>query len=143
MIWKTAQIIEALATIKANTANHKEDLQEFKDKFDKHIEKEEKETVESNKKMEDIKCSIQNFECPHNVKIEKIERRFFDSQKQNEGRRLLDAQHKTEEIINRAAIDKKVAEEISSLKTTRKYNILSASGIYAILAVILKKIFTP
>jgi hypothetical protein len=147
MFWNSGKIIEALATIKANTANHKDDLKEFKENFDKHIDKEEKEEIQTNKKIDQIHSKLQNFECPHNVKIEKIERRLHDSQKIHENRRITDieerAKEKAIETKERAEKDKKVAEEIASLKTTRKYNYLSASGIYIILGVILKKLFTP
>lgn len=146
MFWKTTKILEALATIKEATANHKEDLQEWKETFNKHIEKEERETIESNKKMEDIKCNLQNFDCPHNDKILKLERRFHDSQKIHESRRATDreerAKEKALEVKERATKDEGIAKEMSSLKTSRKYQWLTSSGIYIILGVILKKVFT-
>lgn len=146
MFWKTTEILEALATIKADTKNHNGELKEFKDAFNKHLEKEEKESAETNEKMEAIKCKLQNFECPHNAKIEKIERRFFDSQKVHENRRTTDiedrAKEKALEVKERSEKDEDIAKEISSLKTSRKYQWLTSSGVYVILGVILKKIFT-
>ncbi len=142
----SAKIIEALATIKADTKNHNGELKEFKDAFNKHLEKEEKRSAETDEKMEAIKCSLQNFDCPHNDKILKLERRFHDSQKVHDNRRATDredrAKEKIADIKERALIDKGIAKEISSLKTSRKYQWLTTSGLYAILALILKKIFT-
>jgi hypothetical protein len=96
--------------------------------------------------MEAIKCSLQNFDCPHNDKILKLERRFHDSQKVHDNRRATDredrAKEKALEVKERATKDEEIAKSISSLKTSRKYQWLTSSGIYIILGVILKKIFT-
>lgn len=141
-----AKIIEALATIKADTKNHNGELKEFKNAFNKHLEKEEKRSAETDEKMEAIKCSLQNFDCPHNDKILKLERRFHDSQKIHDNRRATDredrAKEKALEVKERATKDEETAKEISSLKTSRKYQWLTSSGIYIILGVILKKVFT-
>ncbi len=146
-MWNTSKILEALATIKADTANHKEDLQEFKDAFGKHIEKENREAIETSKKMDAIKGNLQSLECPFEEKILKLERRFYDTQKVHESRRATDREDRAKESAieakARSEKDEEIAKEISSLKTARKYQWLTASGIYIILGVILKKIFTP
>lgn len=146
MLWNTTKILETLATIKEATANHKEDLNEFKDNFNKHVEKEERETVESSKKMDAIRINIEKIECPYHDKILKLERRFHDSQKIGEGRRVTDMEERVKakviEVKERATKDENIAKAISSLKTSRKYQWATSSGIYIILGIILKKIFT-
>ena len=117
MLKSTASIMESLASIKANTANHKEGLDEIKNDFEKHVEKD------------------------HND-IKRIERRIFDSEKLNEGRRRVDQEEREKYFRDRAKKDQKVAEDIASLQSTRKYNYLTASGIYIILAAVLKKLFS-
>ncbi len=138
----TAKIIEAIATVKADTKNHKEDIREMKEAFDKHIDKEDKQQIEYNTKIDKIHCKLQGFECPRDEKILKLERRIHDNTKQDQKRRVADLEAKAVEITDRADKDEKVAAEIASLKTSRKYQWLTSSGIYIILGVILKKIFT-
>lgn len=147
------KIIASLATIKADTANHQEKLKDFKDVFDKHIDKEEKEAIETKKEIQLIKDCVTNFTCPNHADIKKIERRFFDGQKVSENRRTTDieerakekvveAKEKAIEVKARTDKDEEIIKSISSLKTSRKYQWLTQSGIYIVLAVILKKIFT-
>ena len=142
MFWNMTKIFESLATITANTANHKDDLKEFKENFDKHINKEEKEKIASNKKIDQIHCKLQNFECPHDERLLTLEERFLKMQKDKSKELVAEAQQKAEDIKERAEVDKGVAKEISSLKTSRKYQWLTSSGIYILIGVILKKIFT-
>jgi hypothetical protein len=146
MFWKTTKIFEALATITANTKNHNAELQEFKGTFQRHIEKEDKETEATNKKFEALQKCLSDKECPNYGDFKKIERRFYDSQKVHENRRISDkddlAKEKALEVKERAIKDEDIAKEISSLKTARKYMWLTSSGIYIILGVILKKVFT-
>lgn len=142
MFWNTAKIIEALATIKADTKNHKEDLKEMKDNFDKHVDKEDQQARQTQDKIGEIHGKISDWSCPHDEKILKLERRIHDSTKQDQKRRINDMETKTQDIKDRAAKDEEIAKEISSLKSTRKYNYASISGIYIILGIILKKIFT-
>ena len=142
----TGKIIEALATIKADTKNHNGELKEFKETFNRHIEKEEKETLATNKKFDALQKCLSDKECPNFGDFKKIERRFYDSQKVHENRRITDiaerAKEKALEVKERAVKDEDIAKEISSLKTSRKYQWLTSSGIYIILVVILKKVFT-
>jgi hypothetical protein len=146
MFWNTTKIFEALATITANTKNHNAELQEFKGTFQRHIEKEDKEAGEINKKFEALQKCLSDKECPNFGDFKKIERRFYDSQKVHENRRISDkeiaAKEKTLEVKERATKDEAIATAISSLKTSRKYQWLTSSGIYIILGVILKKVFT-
>jgi hypothetical protein len=146
MFWNTTKIFEALATITANTKNHNAELQEFKGTFQRHIEKEDKETEATNKKFEALQKCLSDKECPNYGDFKKIERRFYDSQKVHENRRISDkddlAKEKALEVKERAIKDEDIAKEISSLKTARKYMWLTSSGIYIILGVILKKVFT-
>jgi hypothetical protein len=147
MAWKTTiKIIEALATIKTDTANHKDDLNEFKNNFDRHIEKEERETIAANTKIDLIQKCLSAFKCPNYEDIKTIERRFHDMQKVHERRRVLDveerAKEKAIEAKARAEKDEEIAKALSSLKTTRKYNYMSSSGLYVVVGVILKKLFT-
>ena len=93
------KIIETLATIKANTSNHKDILNDLKDTFNKHVEKEEKQQVENRNKMNEIHAKV-------------------------------------------SKIDKCFAKDISSLQTRSKYNLLSMAGLWSVIAVTLKKIFT-
>jgi hypothetical protein len=142
----SAKIIEALATIKADTKNHNGELKEFKDTFNRHIAKEEAEAGEINKKFEALQRCLSDKECPNFGDFKKIERRFYDSQKVHDNRRISDkeeaAKEKALEVKERAVKDEAVATAISSLKTSRKYQWLTSSGIYIILGVILKKVFT-
>ncbi|MCP4989379.1 MAG: hypothetical protein GY928_25970 [Colwellia sp.] len=142
MLKSTASIMESLASIKANTANHKEGLDEIKDDFEKHVEKEEQQSKEFTHKIESVKKSIINFQCPDHDAILKIERRLVEVERRNEGRRQVDREAKEREVLERAEKDQKIAEDIASLKSTRKYNYLTASGIYIILAAVLKKLFS-
>ncbi len=111
MSWKT-DVIEALATIKADTTNHNGELQEFKRTFIVHVEKEEGQQEKTDNIINEIKGELQTLGCPYSERIETLE----ESDKIN----LVD---------------------ISSLKTARKYNYLSIGGLYTISGVILKKIF--
>jgi len=142
MLKSTASIMESLATITANTANHKEGLDEIKGDFEKHVEKEGRVAGEVATKIESIEKTISDFKCPNHENIEKIERRMLDSEKLNEGRRQADREIKKKEVQERADKDQKVAEAIASLRATRKYNYITASGIYIILAAVLKKLFS-
>lgn len=142
MFWNSAKIIEALATVKANTENHNGELKEFKETFGKHIEKEERETGATNKKIDQIHCKLQNFECPHDERIEKLEEKYFISQKTKARQLIAEAEQKAEEIKERAEIDKGFVKDISSLQSKSKYNLLSIGAIWTTLGIILKKIFT-
>jgi hypothetical protein len=142
----SAKIIEALATIKADTKNHNGELKEFKETFNKHIEKEEAETVSTNKKFEDLQKCLADRNCPNFGDFKKIERRFYDSQKVSDNRRITDkedaAKEKALEAKERSIKDEAIAKQISSLQTARKYTWLTQSGIYILLGVILKKVFS-
>jgi arginine utilization protein RocB len=142
VFWNMTKIFESLATITANTANHKEDLQEFKDNFDKHIDKEEKETISTNKKIDQIHCKLTNFECPHDERLLTLEEKYLKMQKDKGKELIAEAEKKAVDIKERALVDQGIAKEISSLKTSKKYQWLTSSGIYIVLVVILKKIFT-
>lgn len=114
MFLNSGKIIEALATIKADTANHKDDLKNMKKTFDKHIEKEEIRQVGNHSKMEAIYKEL-----------------------------IAAAERKADEIKDRAEIDKDVAKDISSLQTRSKYNLLSMAGLWSVMGIILKKLFMP
>lgn len=137
----TGKIIEALATIKADTANHKDDLKDLKKAFDKHIEKEDKQQIENRDKIGKIHHKVSNMDCPHDDRIQKIEDRYVKIQKDRAKELIADAEKKAEEIKDRAEIDKGVAEDISSLKTRSKYNLLSMAGLWSVLGIALKKLF--
>lgn len=147
------KIIESLATVTANTENHNGELREFKETFKNHIEKEEREAIATNKKIDALQSCLASKECPNYGDFKKIERRFHDQKKVSENRRTTDLEdrarekaesikEKTLELKERAKKDEDIAKEISSLKTSRKYQWLTSSGIYVVLAVILKKIFS-
>lgn len=145
MGWKT-DLIKAVATVKANTENHNGELKEFKDTFNKHIEKEEAETVSTNKKFEDLQKCLAERNCPNFGDFKKIERRFYDSQKVSDNRRVTDkedlAKEKALEVKERAKKDEDIAKQISSLQTSKKYAWATTSGIYILIGVILKKVFS-
>ena len=88
----TGKIIEALATIKADTNNHKDDLKEMKEAFWSHIKEQ--------------------------------------------------AEIKSAEIKERARSDKKFGEDIASLQSRSKYNLISVAGLWTTMGIILKKLFT-
>ncbi len=148
----TGKIIEALATIKADTANHKDDLKDMKETFEKHVEKEDKQQIENRNKIEEIHCKVSNMDCPHDDRIQKIEDRYVKIQKDKAKELIADAEQKADEIKeqakikadeikDRAEIDKGVAKDISSLQTRSKYNLLSMAGLWSVLGFALKKIF--
>lgn len=110
MFFNSSKIIETLATIKANTSNHKDDLKEFKETFNKHIEKEEI--------------------------------RYVKLQKEKERELIAVAENKADEIKERATADKKFGEDIASLQSRSKYNLLSMAGLWTVMAVMLKKLFS-
>ena len=56
------RIIEALATIKADTNNHKSNLNDLKVTFDKHIEKEENQQIENRNKMNEIHVKVSKID---------------------------------------------------------------------------------
>lgn len=142
----SGKIIAALATITADTKNLNAELQEFKGNMNKHIEKEEKLTIETGKRFDALQKCLSDKECPNFGDFKKIERRFYDSQKVHENRRISDkdtlAKEKALEVKERAIKDEEIATAISSLKTSRKYQWLTTSGIYIVLGVILKKVFS-
>jgi hypothetical protein len=138
----SGKILVALATIKADTKNHNGELQEFKKVFEKHVDKEEKLSTKTDEKIDAVHCAVKNFECPHNERIDNVEQRAIDHNKKDERRRTADADKKVEEIKERAKKDLEVAEHISSLKAARKYSYLSMTGLWAVAAVVLKKVFT-
>lgn len=142
MFWNSAKIIETLATVKANTENHNGELKEFKETFDKHIQKEDRETEETNKKIDAIHCKLLNFICPHDERIEKLEERYFTNQKAKAKRLIAEAEQRAEEIKERAEIDKGFVKEISGLQSRSKYNLLCLGALWTTLGIILKKIFT-
>ncbi len=150
----TGKIIEALATIKADTANHKDDLKEMKETFDKHIEKEELQVIENREKINEIHGKISNLNCPHDDRIAKLEERYVKIQKEKAKELIADAEKKAEEIKEganikaeeikaRAKIDKGVAKDISSLQARSKYNLFSMAGLWSVMGVALKKLFMP
>lgn len=62
MFFRNDKIIETLATIKANTSNHKDDLKELKNTFDRHVEKEENQQVENRNKMNEIHAKVSKID---------------------------------------------------------------------------------
>lgn len=137
-----SKIIAELATIKANTANHKEDLQEMKETFDKHNEKQEQQSADFDEKVEKIHCKLLNFQCPHDDRLFKLEEKYVKIQKDRAKELVANAEKKAEDIKGRAEVDKGVAEDIASLKSRSKYNLVSMMGLWTTLGIILKKIFT-
>ncbi len=149
----TRKIIEAIATVKADTKNHKEDLKDMKDVFDKHVEKEEGQAKETQEKIDEIHCKVLNMECPHDDRIGKLEDRYVDIQKKKAKELIADALLKAQEIKDeaeikateikeRAKVDKKVGEDIASLQSRSKYNLISMAGLWTTMGIILKKLFT-
>ncbi len=138
----SSKIIEALATIKADTKNHNGELKELKETFNKHIDKEEKQQDENSERMDKIHGNLEKFKCPHDEKIMNLERRIHDNGKRDQRRRESDLETREQDIKDRAKKDEKIAEQISSLKSARKYNYASFSGVYIVMGVILKKIFS-
>lgn len=143
MFWNSVKIIEVLATIKADTVNYKDDLKDLKNTFGKHIEKEETRQVENRDKMEEIHRKVSDMNCPHDDRIAKLEDRYVKLQKEKAKELIADAEKKAIEIKERAGADKIIAEDISSLKTRSKYNLLSMAGLWSIMGVMLKKLFMP
>ncbi len=154
MFWNSEKIIDALATIKANTANHKDDLKDMKTAFDNHIEKEEIRQDETEIKIAEIHHKVSNMECPHDDRIQKIEDRYVKIQKDKAKELIADAEKKAEEIKEeanikaeetktRVKIDKSVAKDISCLQARSKYHLLSMAGLWSVLGVALKKLFMP
>ncbi len=149
----TGKIIEAIATVKADTANHKDDLKEMKETFDKHVEKEELQTKATQDKIDEIHCKVSNMECPHDDRIQRLEDRYVRIQKNKARELITDAEQKAveikeqaeiraTEIKERATVDKKFGEDIASLQSRSKYNLLSMAGLWTTMGVILKKLFT-
>lgn len=142
----TAKIIEAIATVKADTKNYKEDIKDLKDTFEKHIDREDKQSQACHVKIEAIHLKLEKFVCPHHEDMKKIERRVHDNQKVAESRRITDIEERSKakalEVKARADKDEDIAKKISSLQTSKKYAWMTQSGIYIVLCVILKKIFT-
>ncbi len=149
----TGKIIEAIATVKADTANHKDDLKEMKEVFDKHVEKEETQTKETQEKIEEIHCKVSDLNCPHDDRIQKLEERYVLLQKNKAKELIADAKQKAveikeqaeiraTEIKERATVDKKFGEDIASLQSRSKYNLISMAGLWTTMGIILKKLFT-
>ena len=149
----TGKIIEAIATVKADTANHKEDLKDMKETFDKHVVKEDRESKEQQEKIDDIHMKVSKMKCPHDDRIQKLEDRYVEIQKKKAKELIADAQLKATEIKEaaeikateikeRATADKKVGEDIASLQSRSKYNLLSMAGLWTVMGVLLKKMFT-
>jgi hypothetical protein len=142
MFWNSAKIIAALATVTANTENHNGELKEFKETFGKHVEKEEGQTKEFYDKIDEIHCTVKNFKCPHDDRLDRLEEKYVIIQKDRAKQLVIDAEKKAEEIKYRAEADKVVAENIASLKSRSKYNLLSMTGLWSVSVVVLKKIFS-
>ena len=123
MSWKT-DLIKALATVKANTENHNGELKEFKETFKEHKLVDAKDTLYMKKKIETLQCTLANLECPH-------DKRMGDLEKQ------LD-----KKILDDAEADKATAKSIGSLEAGRKYQYLSIGGVYTLMGIVLKKIYS-
>jgi hypothetical protein len=121
--WKT-DLIKAVATVKANTENHNGELKEFKEDFKAHKEAEAKDTLYMKKKIQTLQLTIATIDCPHTKAMEELE-----------------AQH-DQKILDDADSNKLIEGRISSLEANKKYNLISVAGIYTLLGIILKKIYT-
>jgi len=141
MFDSNSKIIEALATIKANTKNHQDELQELKCHFDKHVDKEELQVLAINNKFDEICKKIVELKCPLNPRMEKLENDYIRSHNTRAKELIFEAEQKAIQIRERVVIDKEVAEELASLRTSKKYTYIIMAGTYTVLAIILKKIF--
>ena len=123
MSWKD-DLIKAVATVKANTENHNGELKEFKEDFKLYKKTGATETLYMKKKIETLQLTIANIDCPHTKAMEDLEKQY------------------DQKIIDDAEADKLIEGRISSLESNKKYNLLSVGGIYTLLGIILKKIYT-
>lgn len=123
MSWKT-DLIEALATVKANTENHNGELKEFKDDFKLYKKNGDAETLYMKKKIETLQLTVANIDCPHTKAMEDLEKQY------------------DQKILDDAEADKLIEGRIASLEGNKKYNLISVGGIYTLLGIILKKIYT-
>lgn len=123
MSWKT-DLIKAVATVKANTENHNGELKEFKEDYKTHKESEARDTLYLKKKISTIQLSIANIDCPHTKAMEDLEKQY------------------DQKILDDAEADKLIEGRISSLESNKKYHLISIGGVYTLLGIILKKIYT-
>jgi hypothetical protein len=88
----------------------------------------EGQTKEFYDKIDEIHCTVKNFKCPHDDRLDRLEEKYVIIQKDRAKQLVIDAEKKAEEIKYRAEADKVVAENIASLKSRSKYNLLSMTG---------------